>query len=114
VTAEGKKLVVIGTSGSTDYLLDVDQYRPTRQDRRFWPVTVPPVDLATLRVDRAQLWAEAAEFWADDGLRCDGLHDEAAPIQYQCSRCPGLRGDLSEPQDDEYEEARRDDAEEME
>jgi hypothetical protein len=111
-----RSFVIIGTSGSPDYLKD------TTGDRRFWPVTVPPPDLATLRVDRDKLWAEAAEFWAD-GVEfvpvevpvCDGLHDEGAPVQYLCSRCfPDLRGDLSESQDDEYDDARRDDAEEME
>lgn len=46
---------------------------------------------------------------------CDGLHDENAPAQYLCSRCfPDLQPDLTDPQDDECDEARRDDDEEME
>lgn len=101
-----RKYTIIGTSGSTDYLLDVldvGQYRPTRQDRRFWFVSVPcgeptPDDAAP-----------------DDWQFCDGLHEKSAPSQYLCLRCfPDLRGDLTESQEDEYDEARRDDDEEME
>lgn len=84
MTIEDKKFVVIGTSGSPDYLND------TTGDRRFWPLVA-------------------------DEARCDGIHDENAPIQYLCSKCfQGPRGDLTAPQDDEYDEDRRDVAEEME
>ena len=82
--------VIIGTSGSTDYLND------STGDRRFWPVSV------SLEVSPPP----------DDGLVCDGLHDEGAPIQYLCSRCfPSFRGDLLEIQEDESDEVRRDDNE---
>jgi hypothetical protein len=38
----------------------------------------------------------------------------AHPHQYLCSRCfPDLRGDLAEPLDDEYDEARRDEDEKI-
>jgi hypothetical protein len=89
MTMGAKKFsVVIGTSGAPDYLND------TTGNRRFWPLSVlrdPP----------------------SPGESCDGLHDESAPSQYLCSRCfpQQLRGDLTEPQDDEYDEVRRDDAE---
>jgi hypothetical protein len=84
MSAEG--MVIIGTSGSTDYLTDPNA------DKRFWPVTAP-----------------------DYSLACDGLHDEEAPVQYLCSACfPRLRGDLSEPQDELADEDRRDEREEME
>jgi hypothetical protein len=96
-----KKIVVIGTSGSTDYLHDPPgQYRPTRHDRRFWHVS--------------QGEASQGESEPDDGQICDGLHDESAPVQYLCSRCfSDLRGDLAEIQEDEYDDDRRDDDEEM-
>lgn len=84
--------VIIGTSGSTDYLDD------TTGNKRLWPVSVQGGVVA-----------------ADDGQICDGLHDEVAPTQYLCSRCfLAPRGDLAESQDDEYDDARRDEDEEME
>ena len=83
--------VIIGTSGSTDYLDDMTG------NQRFWPVSV-----------------QGGVVVADDGQICDGLHDEVAPTQYLCSRCfLAPRGDLTESQDDEYA-ARRDEAKEME
>ena len=53
-----------------------------------------------------------------NALLCDGLHDESAPSQYLCSRCfpdvASIRGDLTDAQDDEYDEACRDEDGEME
>lgn len=101
MAADGKPLVVLGTSGSTDYLRDVapDQYRPTRQDRRYWVVSVPHSERAS-----------------NDGLDCDGLHDQNAPIQYLCSRCfPALpQGDLADFPYHASDEACRDDGPDME
>ena len=89
VVIDPKYTVIIGTSGSTDYLND------TTGSQRFWPVTAPRGE--------------------DSDQDCDGLHDESAPIQYLCSRCfPKLRRDLAEPLNDEYDEARRDEDKEME
>ena len=95
MTIGPKHTVIIGTSGSTDYLND------TTGNQRFWPVSVPRGEPAL-----------------DNGQDCDGLHDEGAPVQYLCSRCfpdvASIRGDLTEPQDDEHDEARRDADEQME
>ncbi len=91
-TPEAKRaLVIIGTSGSTDYLKDTD-------NRRYWPVVPNAVE------------ADAPPLSAEDQAilkrlieeNCDGLHDEGAPSHYLCSRCfPDLRGDLAEPYEDE-------------
>jgi hypothetical protein len=87
--------VVVGTSGSTDYLNDTG-------DRRFWPVHVLSEEPLPPNV-------------GDDGLSCDGLHDEGAPAHYLCSRCfpgfPNIGGDLLGPQDDDDDDFRRDDNE---
>ena len=86
-----KYTVIIGMSGSTDYLRDATG------SQRFWPVSAPRGEPAP-----------------DVRQDCDGLHDESAPLQYLCLRCFPDRGDLMEPQDDEYDEACRDEDEEME
>lgn len=46
--------VVIGTSGSHDYLQN------STGNRRFWPVRVLHFDLKRLAAERDQIWAEAA------------------------------------------------------
>ncbi|HSX22347.1 MAG TPA: VapE domain-containing protein [Gaiellaceae bacterium] len=89
-----KKLVIIGTSGSNDYLRD------GTGDRRFWPVTVPANVPA--RTDTP-----------DDGQTCDGLRDEDAPVQYLCLRCFPY-GEIPPSDEDEYGQTDRDDHEEME
>lgn len=87
-----KPLVVIGTSGSQDYLRDTG-------DRRFWPVPVA---------------APTSDEAPDDGQTCDGLHDEDAPALYLCSRCFPY-GEISPREDDDgYDRADRDAHEEME
>lgn len=64
--------VLIGTSGSTDYLND------TTGDRRYW---LPVADASPIDNDaHAAIVKELVEM-------CDGLHDENAPEHYLCSRC---------------------------
>lgn len=109
-----RPLVIIGTSGSTDYLKD------NTGARRYWPVAAasvdtPPATAEDLAVAQRLVQATGGKWLVEAGEGCDGLHEEGSPVQYLCSRCfPDLRGDLAASHDDEYEEARRDDAEEME
>lgn len=52
-----RRVVFAGTTNTSDYLQD------TTGGRRFWPVEVSEVDLATLREHRDQIWAEAVALY---------------------------------------------------
>jgi predicted P-loop ATPase len=54
MTSVPRQFVVVGTTSATDYLRD------STGARRLWPVRVARFALERLRVDRDQLWAEAA------------------------------------------------------
>ena len=115
-----KRLVVIGTSGSHDYLKD------TTGDRRFWPVRVPsaPSEAPLSPEDRAvidKLVATSGKWIVEpkpsstgNEAACDGIHDEGAPTQYLCTRCFPDGGDLATHEDVTQDDVRQDHDEEME
>jgi len=111
---KGRAFVIVGTSGSTDYLKD------TTGDRRYWPVVVPTAPTAPLSQEaHARLDALIAAgplstlITVEPG--CDGVHVDGAPSQHLCTRCyPDPRGDLPAQEDEAGEDDRRDPAQEME
>jgi hypothetical protein len=120
--ASGKKLILIGTSGSMDYL------DHARSDRRFWPVAVAaPSSAVPLSAEDRAIVDRLVALTPDpvptvvgtpsvdeDGQSCDGLHDEDAPVLHLCSRC-FPRGEIpAGPEEDSYDEPRRDDDGQME
>lgn len=57
VIDQPRQLVFVGTTNEAEFLED-----PTGA-RRFWPVQIGDIDIAAVEADRAQLWAEAMEYY---------------------------------------------------
>lgn len=76
-----RQFIIIGTTNSHKYLQD------DTGNRRFWPVRVDRFDLAGIREDRDQLWAEAAiREESGESIRLDPSLYPAAAIQQERRR----------------------------
>jgi predicted P-loop ATPase len=74
---EPRQCVLIGTSNKDNYLRD------ETGGRRFWPAVCGDIDLAKLKADRDQLFAEAVQLLRDDVLRYPDKDFEAQHIRPQ-------------------------------
>ena len=70
-----RRYVLVGTTNETEYLDD-----PTGL-RRWLPVHVESIDLAALRRDRDQLWAEALQLFAVEGVLWEEANSLAGPAR---------------------------------
>jgi hypothetical protein len=70
-----RRFLIIGTTNDQEFL-------PTDDEHRRWlPMQVDRVDVAAIRNDRDQLWAEALARWTVDGIAWQGMDPLAKPAR---------------------------------
>jgi hypothetical protein len=67
-----RRFLLIGTTNDEEFL-------PADSEHRRWlPLHTSQVDVAAIKRDREQLWAEALEIWMADGIHWQGMDELAA------------------------------------
>lgn len=80
-TVYPRRFVIVGTTNDEEFL-------PSDSEQRRWlPVHTAGVDVAQIRRDRNQLWAEALVRYTTDGVYWQGMDELAKPAREMAS-CP--------------------------
>lgn len=88
-TTYHRRFVIVGTTNDEEFL-------PTdTQHRRWLPVHAQHVDVARIKADREQLWAEGAVRYALEGVAWQGMDELAAPAREAAAGEDGWSDDVA-------------------
>mgnify|MGYP001600830688 CR=1 FL=1 len=94
-----RRFIIIGTTNSHEYLHD------TTGNRRFWPVRIEKFNVAFIRQNRDQMWAEAAHREAaGESIRLpEALYPHAELQQERRRQADSWEGDIAAEFEEDYQ-----------